>query len=124
MGELEFFAGAIVYASLFCCGMGLVTIYYQWKTRPPLGMGIIVTVSGVLVLILLVGHAVYVQRRIAITVPAILYLGGLMVTSCGLVLLTVATRAQVAMRGVIGEDEYYRLRTLRKRRHKLEQGGA
>ncbi len=119
MGELEGFAAAIVYASLFAVGMGCVTIYYQWKARPPLGMGIITTLAGVLVVILLIGEAVYRSEvPVEPELRSILYLGGLMVTSLGLVLLTVTTRAQVALREVLGEDEYHRLRTLRKRRNK------
>ncbi len=92
-GELEFFGKAIVYASLFCIGMGLVTIYHQCKTRPPLGIGLILTVSGVIVLILLVAEAVYRSPvPVEVEVRSVLYLAGLMVTSCGLVLMTVATR--------------------------------
>lgn len=89
----------IVYSSLFCVGMGLVTIYHQWKARPPLAIGVIVTIIGVSVVIGLVAEAVYKSplplewdNRTA------LYLGGLIVTSLGLVLLTIATRIQIELR--------------------------
>jgi len=124
MGELEFFAGVVVYTSLFCVGMGLVAIFYQWATRPPIGVGLVVTVSGVIVLVLLVAQTVYTQKPTEVTVPSLLYFGGLLVTSCGLVLLTVATRAAVTLRDMMSEDEYFRLRTLRKRRDKKQSTGG
>lgn len=111
------FSTAIVFASVFCIGMGLVTVYHQWVTRPPLGMAVMVTVLGVLILIGLVADSVYRSPAPVVIEPrSVLYLAGLGVTSAGLVLLTVATRAQVAMRDLLGEDEYYRLRTLRRRK--------
>ncbi len=104
----------VLLVSVFCIGMGFVTMYHQWKARPPIALGLILTIGGVLVLVGLVAEAAY--RAPEFEARTALSLGGLMVTSIGLVMLTITTRIQLRLREHMDPDDWHAMRAIRARR--------